>query len=62
MTDVRRWPDEPERCCDQDYGGSHYHCGGCGQVSGMMGCAECHRTGKFDYPQPTKKKAKRRRS
>lgn len=26
-----------KRCCDQDFGGSHYHCGNCGQVSSMYG-------------------------
>lgn len=26
-----------DRCCDQDYGGSHYHCGRCGEVASMMG-------------------------
>jgi len=26
-----------ERCCDEDYGGSHYHCAKCGGVCGMMG-------------------------
>lgn len=35
------------RCCDEDFGGSHYHCGRCRRVSGMMGCAwkdeECKR-------------------
>lgn len=26
------------RCCDQDFGGSHYHCGGgCGAVTSMYG-------------------------
>lgn len=28
---------EHERCCDQDYGGSHYHCANCGLVSSMFG-------------------------
>lgn len=26
-----------EPCCDQDFGGSHYHCGHCGEVSSMQG-------------------------
>lgn len=26
-----------DRCCDQDYGGSHYHCGNCGKASSMLG-------------------------
>lgn len=26
-----------ERCCDEDYGGSHYHCTRCGAVTSMMG-------------------------
>jgi hypothetical protein len=26
-----------ERCCDEDYGGSHYHCARCGAACGMMG-------------------------
>lgn len=26
-----------EPCCDEDLGGSHYHCGRCGGVSSMMG-------------------------
>ena len=26
-----------EPCCDEDYGGSHYHCGRCGKTSSMMG-------------------------
>ena len=25
------------RCCDKDFGGSHYHCGNCGEVSSMLG-------------------------
>ena len=25
------------KCCDEDYGGSHYHCAQCGEVTGMMG-------------------------
>lgn len=25
------------RCCDDDFGGSHYHCGSCGEVSSSMG-------------------------
>lgn len=29
--------EERERCCDQDQGGSHYHCGNCGEVSSMLG-------------------------
>ncbi len=24
-------------CCDEDYGGSHYHCGHCREVTSMMG-------------------------
>ena len=24
-------------CCEQDFGGSHYHCGRCNGVTGMMG-------------------------
>jgi hypothetical protein len=28
---------EYDRCCSQDFGGSHYHCAHCGQVSGMQG-------------------------
>ncbi len=24
-------------CCDEDWGGSHYHCGYCGAVTGMYG-------------------------
>ena len=24
-------------CCDQDYGGSHYHCAKCEAVTGMFG-------------------------
>lgn len=26
-----------ERCCDEDFGGSHYHCSQCNAVTGMMG-------------------------
>jgi hypothetical protein len=26
-----------KRCCPQDTGGSHYHCGRCGGVTGMQG-------------------------
>lgn len=26
-----------DRCCNQDYGGSHYHCSNCGAVTGMLG-------------------------
>lgn len=26
-----------KRCCEEDYGGSHYHCANCGEVSGMYG-------------------------
>lgn len=26
-----------EPCCEKDYGGSHYHCGHCGEVTGMYG-------------------------
>jgi hypothetical protein len=26
-----------ERCCEEDFGGSHYHCAHCGQVSSMQG-------------------------
>ena len=26
-----------KRCCEEDFGGSHYHCGHCGEVSGMYG-------------------------
>ncbi len=25
------------RCCEQDFDGSHYHCAHCGQVSSMQG-------------------------
>lgn len=25
------------RCCEEDWGGSHYHCGQCGEVTGMYG-------------------------
>lgn len=25
------------KCCYQDFGGSHYHCGNCGKPSSMMG-------------------------
>ncbi len=25
------------RCCDKDFGGSHYHCPNCGEACGMMG-------------------------
>ncbi len=25
------------RCCEEDWGGSHYHCAGCGAVTGMYG-------------------------
>jgi hypothetical protein len=28
---------EPEPCCAEDYGGSHYHCAHCGKVSSMYG-------------------------
>jgi hypothetical protein len=29
-------------CCTDDYAGeSHYHCGECGQICGMMGHKEC---------------------
>jgi hypothetical protein len=28
-----------KRCCDQDFGGSHYHCA-CGRVSGFQGCGD----------------------
>ena len=33
------------RCCDQDFGGSHYHCARCGAVTGMYGHWE---GGRFD--------------
>lgn len=33
------WPDD--RCCDEDFGGSHYHCAYCRGVSGMQGHPEC---------------------
>lgn len=26
-----------QRCCAEDFGGSHYHCAHCGQVAGMQG-------------------------
>ena len=26
-----------EPCCEEDYGGSHYHCARCGAVCSMMG-------------------------
>jgi len=26
-----------ERCCAEDFGGSHYHCGNCNAVTGMYG-------------------------
>jgi hypothetical protein len=32
------------RCCDQDHGGSHYHCGRCNGVTGMYGH---HRGGEY---------------
>lgn len=38
-------PREEGECCSEDDGGSHYHCGGCGRVSGMQGCMDCHRAG-----------------
>lgn len=25
------------RCCEEDMGGSHYHCAGCGAAGGMYG-------------------------
>ena len=35
------------RCCALDLGGSHYHCGTCGAVSGMQGCGDgYHANGK----------------
>lgn len=30
-------PDGRKRCCAEDFGGSHYHCGGCGAVTGQLG-------------------------
>lgn len=27
----------PPRCCEEDQGGSHWHCGNCGEVSSMYG-------------------------
>lgn len=29
-----------DRCCEEDFGGSHYHCAKCGKVGGMYGHAE----------------------
>lgn len=26
------------RCCEEDLGGSHYHCPACGRVGSMYGC------------------------
>ncbi len=40
---IRSWEKEREKLigrkphCDQDYGGSHYHCAKCNGVSSMMG-------------------------
>lgn len=31
-------PMREQPCCDEDTGGSHYHCGRCGKVGGMQGC------------------------
>lgn len=32
------WPGTNRvRCCEEDWGGSHYHCGECGEVTGMYG-------------------------
>ncbi len=33
-------PDGRNRCCIEDFGGSHYHCAKCNRVTGMMGCGE----------------------
>lgn len=48
MSDVRAMESTPDvgepwpnfghaRCCEEDYGGSHYHCARCDGVTGMYG-------------------------
>ncbi len=33
-------PDGRNRCCIEDFGGSHYHCAKCNRVTGVMGCGK----------------------
>lgn len=39
QTDLEQWLQDRngDRCCPEDYGGSHYHCANCGEVSSMFG-------------------------
>lgn len=41
-----------EPCCDQDFGGSHYHCPRCWAVTSMLG----HHVGVHWFPNPRTKK------
>lgn len=47
-------PKDKKTCGDCIRNEPHWHCGGCGKKSGMMGCRDCHEKGLFSIPKTTK--------